>query len=57
MNTNLKICVEVVHHAIKITVTQVLLICFRMVSLLKNVSVTLKVHVFVYIFGRLSIPV
>lgn len=36
MNTNLKICVEVVHCAIKITVTQVLLSCSIMVSILKK---------------------
>jgi len=36
MNTNLEICVEMVHYAIKIPVTQVLLISFIKVSLLKK---------------------
>jgi len=58
MNTNLEICVKMVHCAIKITVTQVLLISFiKDVFTKGRVSVTMKVHDFVYIFYLLSIPV
>lgn len=57
MNTNLEICVEMVRCAIKITVTQVLLISFINVFTKERVSVAMKVHDFVYIFYLLSIPV
>ena len=57
MNTNL--CVEMVHCAIKITVTQVLLIFFfyKDVFTKERMSVAMKLHDFVYIFYLLSIPV
>lgn len=57
MNKNLEICVGMVHCAIKITVTGFTHFFYKGVITKGRVSVTMKVHDFVYIFYLLSIPV